>query len=98
MHSASHTVLLHLNVLLRYSSFCNVSALDLLSVVVFPLLLAMVLLGRAIHYGCSQPFKAMVERIVPAQYLYSGVPFRDLDYCEIFAGRGHLSQAMAEAT
>ena len=63
-------------------------------------LLAMTLLRRAVHHGCSEPFKQLVESVIPREYLFSGLPSanRTLDFLEIFAGAGNLSQALANAS
>ena len=54
------------------------------------------LLCRAIHHGCCAPFKGLVESILGPDQLVTGLPHRDLDWVEVFSGKGHLSQAMAD--
>ena len=53
---------------------------------------------RAIHFGCSDEFKRLVESLVEGEELYNGLRQRDLDYAEIFSGRGHLSEALNDVT
>ena len=54
------------------------------------------LLTRAIHHGCSRPFQRIVEKILPGDQLQTGLAHRDIEFCEVFAGEGHLSQALGE--
>ena len=54
-------------------------------------------LRRAIHYGCSDHFKGLVESVVEGPALYDGLERRDLDYLEVFSGQGNLTQCLADA-
>ena len=54
----------------------------------------MAVFRKAIHFGCSDEFKRLVESLVEGEELYNGLRERPLDYVEIFSGRGHLSAAL----
>ena len=56
------------------------------------------MLGRAVHHGCSEPFKRLVEDVIGPNRIYTGLYHRELDWVEVFSGLGNLSEAMANVS
>ena len=56
------------------------------------------MLGRAVHHGCTEPFKRLVEDVIGPNCIYTGLYHRDLDWVEVFSGLGNLSEAMAKVS